>query len=78
MQTADTAASMVKVTYSNILKPVTDLKEAITNKSFYPGSPKPTIVGTPDGKTKIGFVLSYEDQGDLLHLLSLPHLFTFL
>ncbi|XP_076451139.1 uncharacterized protein LOC143287015 isoform X2 [Babylonia areolata] len=49
-QTAETAAAMVQVTYSDVQKPVTDLREAIQLKSFFPSmaAPDPIVVGDPD------------------------------
>ncbi|KAK7099380.1 uncharacterized protein [Littorina saxatilis] len=44
-QTALKAASMVKVAYSNVQKPVTDLNEAIQLKSFFPDPPDPSTAG---------------------------------
>ncbi|XP_070198779.1 xanthine dehydrogenase/oxidase-like [Littorina saxatilis] len=47
-QTAETAASMVKVTYADGQRPLSDMKEAIKQKSFFPGVLAPRVVGDPD------------------------------
>ena len=49
-QTADTAASLVQVTYTDVQKPLTDLREAIQQQSFFPdANPEPIVVGNPEG-----------------------------
>lgn len=50
--TAETAASLVKVTYKDVQPPLLNLDEAIKQKSFFPGAPNPLIVGDPDGKNE--------------------------
>lgn len=47
--TALGAVYAVKVTYSNVQKPLLDLKEAISKKSFFPKPCDDLIVGKPDG-----------------------------
>lgn len=47
-QTAETAASMVKVTYKDVQPPLLDIREAIEKKSFFAGAPAPLVVGNPD------------------------------
>ncbi|CAL1541535.1 unnamed protein product [Lymnaea stagnalis] len=47
--TAQTGASMVKVTYKNIKPPIVDILDGIQQKSFFPDPPPPTIVGDPKG-----------------------------
>ena len=39
---------MVAVTYTDVQKPLTDLKEAIQQRSFFPHPPDPIVVGSPD------------------------------
>ena len=49
--TAETAASLVKVTYREVKPPLLDLRMAVQQKSFFIGAaPKPLIVGNPDGQ----------------------------
>ncbi|XP_025087515.1 xanthine dehydrogenase-like [Pomacea canaliculata] len=50
--TAETAASLVKVTYKDVQPPLLNLDEAIKQKSFFPGAPNPLIVGDPDAAIK--------------------------
>ena len=54
---ADTAASMVQVNYTNIQKPLTDVKEAVQAKSFFNNAPEATVKGNPDGKH--GFIYKF-------------------
>lgn len=48
--TAETAASMVHVTYKNVQPPLLDLQEAIQKQSFFDVDIKPLVVGDPDGR----------------------------
>ncbi|XP_059138915.1 uncharacterized protein LOC131927200 [Physella acuta] len=47
--TAQTAASLVNVTYKNVQVPIVDLKDGVQKKSFFPDPPDPTTVGDPKG-----------------------------
>ncbi|KAK7099077.1 hypothetical protein V1264_003269 [Littorina saxatilis] len=48
--TAETAASMVKVTYKDVQPPLLNLREAVEQKSFFTGvMPDPLVKGDPDG-----------------------------
>ena len=43
------AAEKVKVTYTNVQRPLLDIREAIQVQSFYTGvTPEPIVVGDPD------------------------------
>ncbi|KAK7469496.1 hypothetical protein BaRGS_00036475 [Batillaria attramentaria] len=46
--TATTAASMVKVTYTDVQPVVVELREGIEKKSFFPGQPPAIVTGNPD------------------------------
>ncbi|BFZ15561.1 hypothetical protein BsWGS_18600 [Bradybaena similaris] len=43
--TAQTAASLVQVTYKNVQPPVVDIQVAIKNKAFFPNPPDPVVTG---------------------------------
>ncbi|CAG5133766.1 unnamed protein product, partial [Candidula unifasciata] len=47
--TAQTAASLVQVTYKNIQPPIVDIQVAIKNKRFFPNPPPPFVTGDPTG-----------------------------
>ena len=50
--TALGAVYAVKVTYTNVKKPLLDMNEAIQQKSFFPKPCKDVVVGDPDGRLK--------------------------